>query len=172
MRPRGASESRGVGWAVSQRGAFTDRVPQTQSAADPDCHVLFPAETRPATTMTSRPCHGTATTGKLSRGQGPPSTTSSTCASLCLHSPARVRGSRGAEGVGSLGGGWGRNGSLRRCIPLCDASGLANKRPEDSFKGLNDQFPGWSSESVLKPSHYRLCEHEEVEVGGSNHGGR
>lgn len=68
------------------------QVPHVQSAAEPDCHVLFPAEMRPATTTTSRPCQGTVTTGKPSPGRGPPSTTSSTSASLCLHIPARVRG--------------------------------------------------------------------------------
>lgn len=65
----------------------------------------FPAETRMGTLMTSRPCRGTATTGRPSRARGPPSTISSTCASLCPRRLARVSGGHGSSWlVGSLAG--------------------------------------------------------------------
>lgn len=94
-----------------------------QNTREPDGGVLFPAETGLATTTTSRPCRGTVTTGKQSPGQGPPSTTSSTFASLWRLSLARVRGPSRVAGLWSV---W--------CIPLCDTGGLAGKPQEEGLR--------------------------------------
>lgn len=57
----------------------------------------------------------------------------------------------------AYGGRWGRNELLRRRLPLCDTSGLGNKRPEELCKGLNDQFLGWSRVSQCRSLCWEHC---------------
>ena len=90
-RPWGRSDSQGVGHPHPEPWQAVCQV-LSEGTAGPDHSALLPAGTRPATASTSRPCHATVTTGKQSPAQGPPSTTSSTFASLWLRSRARVRG--------------------------------------------------------------------------------
>lgn len=106
----------------------------------------FPAETRLGKPTTSRLCRGTATTGRLSRAQGPPSTTSSTCASPCPRRLAQVSGGRAGSGlVGSL---WGREGvrtdSSKSCHSLTWESGHISPEVEGGLAGLDDQALVWS----------------------------
>lgn len=95
--------------------------PDQNPAAPHHGAFSFPAETRLGKPTISRLCRGTATTGRLSRAQGPPSTISSMCASPCPRRLAQVSGGRGGSWlVGSLLGERGSQDGFFEVMSLSD----------------------------------------------------